>query len=88
LPSYLNVRVLPKHLKDKVVKQVDYFCSQKINNNEFMSNPYGLKRWQGLVHYMMAEDWSNKIPTLLDYLNVCDDTRGSNFKETFPELTL
>jgi MoaA/NifB/PqqE/SkfB family radical SAM enzyme len=88
LPSYLNVRVLPKHLKDKVAKQVDYFCSQKINNNEFMSNPYGLKRWQGLVHYMMAEDWSNKIPTLLDYLNVCDDTRGSNFKETFPELTL
>ena len=88
LPSYLNIRVLPKHLKDKVKKQVDYLCSQRISDQEFMNNPYGLKRWQGLVQYMMAEDWSHKIPMLLDYLNTCDQTRGTDFRNIFPEIDI
>lgn len=88
LPSYLNVRVLPRHLKDKVAQQIDYFCFRQSKNFEFQNNPYGLQRWQGLVQYMMAEDWSHKIPMLLDYLSVTDDQRGTNFRTTFPELTL
>ena len=88
LPSYLNVRVLPKHLKDKVKKNVEYFCSRRSTDTEFMQNPYGLRRWQGLVQYMMAEDWSHKIPMLLDYLEVTDQRRGTDFRKTFPELDL
>jgi hypothetical protein len=88
LPSYLNVRVLPKHLKDKVKKNVEYFCSRRSTDSEFINNPYGLKRWQGLVQYMIAEDWSHKIPTLLDYLETTDSQRNTNFRETFPELSL
>jgi MoaA/NifB/PqqE/SkfB family radical SAM enzyme len=86
LPSYLNVRVLPKHLKDKVVKQIDYFCSRRSSDREFMTNPYGAKRWQGLAQYMLAEDWSNKLPVLKDYLTVTDQQRGTDFNKTFPEL--
>jgi MoaA/NifB/PqqE/SkfB family radical SAM enzyme len=86
LPSYLNVRVLPQHLKDKVSKNIEYFCSKKIANTEFINNPYGLKRWQGLIQYMNAEDWSHKLPVLEDYLTVLDNQRGTNFKNTFPEL--
>ena len=86
LPSYLNVKVLPQHLKNKVATQVEYFCSRKSNNAEFMNNPYGLKRWQGLVQYMMSEDWSNKLPMLEDYLTVTDAQRGTDFRKTFPEL--
>lgn len=88
LPSYLNVRVLPKHLKDRVAKNVEMFCSRKINDNEFMSNPYGAARWKGLVQYMNQEDWSHKIPMLLDYLDTTDQTRGTNFRQVFPELPL
>ena len=88
LPSYLNIRVLPQHLKDKVIKHIDYFCSRRVSDQEFMNNPYGFKRWQGLVQYMIAEDWSHKIPMLLDYLNTCDDSRGTNFRNTFPEIDL
>jgi MoaA/NifB/PqqE/SkfB family radical SAM enzyme len=87
LPSYLNVRVLPKHLKDKVATQVEYFCSSRLTDTEFMSNPYGLKRWQGLVQYMLSEDWTNKLPMLEDYLTVTDAQRGTDFRKTFPELT-
>lgn len=86
LPSYLNVRVLPAHLKDKVKKNVEYFCSRRSTDDEFVNNPYGLNRWHGLVKYMMAEDWSHKIPTLLDYLEITDNQRGTNFRKTFPEL--
>ena len=88
LPSYLNVRVLPKHLKKRVEDKVIYFCSRKQHDSEFMNNPYGLKRWQGLVHYMNSEDWSHKLPSLLEYLEVCDKQRGTNFRTTFPELTI
>ena len=86
LPSYLNVRVLPKHLKDKVAQQVDYFCFRQSRNAEFNNNPYGFKRWQGLVQYMMAEDWSNKLPMLEDYLTVTDTQRNTDFRKIFPEL--
>lgn len=87
LPSYLNVRVLPKHLKDKVSETVDYFCRGRMRDNEFVNNPYGLKRWQGLVHYMNEEDWTHKIPMLKEYIEVTDQTRGTYFRQTFPELT-
>ena len=86
LPSYLNVRVLPKYLKDRVAMQVDYFCVRQSRNTEFQNNPYGYKRWQGLVQYMMAEDWSSKLPMLEDYLTVTDVQRGTDFRKTFPEL--
>ena len=86
LPSYLNVRVLPKHLKDKVSETVDYFCHRNMRDQEFVNNPYGLKRWHGLVTYMNSEDWSHKIPMLLDYLETTDQTRGTNFRTIFPEL--
>jgi MoaA/NifB/PqqE/SkfB family radical SAM enzyme len=86
LPSYLNVRVLPKHLKDQVTKQVDYFCFRNSRNLEFMQNPYGYQRWQGLIQYMMGEDWTNKLPMLQDYLTVTDTQRGTDFRKTFPEL--
>lgn len=86
LPSYLNVRVLPKHLKDKVSATIDYFCHRQMRNQEFVNNPYGLKRWQGLVQYMNQADWSDKLPTLLDYLEVTDQQRGTDFRKIFPEL--
>ena len=88
LPSYLNVRVLPKHLKDRVAENVDYFCMRQSRNAEFVKNPYGLKRWQGLVQYMNAEDWSGQIPTLLDYLETTDQQRGLDFRKIFPDLDL
>jgi hypothetical protein len=88
LPSYLNVRVLPKHLKDKVSASIDYFCHRQMRNQEFVNNPYGLKRWQGLIQYMMSEDWSHKLPSLIEYLEVTDAQRNTNFRKTFPELDL
>lgn len=87
LPSYLNVRVLPTHFKNIVANHIEDFCSRRSSNQEFMNNPYGIHRWQGLVKYMMAEDWSSKLPVLQDYLTVTDQQRGTSFIDVFPELT-
>jgi hypothetical protein len=88
LPSYLNVRVLPTHLKKQVQDRVSLFCSKNSHNQEFVNNPYGMKRWHGLVKYMNQEDWSHKIPMLVDYLETTDQQRGTNFRKVFPELDI
>jgi len=88
LPSYLNVRVLPKNLKDLAATLINEFCDSQKGNIEFQNNPYGLKRWQGLIQYMMSEDWSHKLPSLIEYLEVTDAQRNTNFRKTFPELDL
>ena len=35
---------------------------------------------------MMQEDWSNKVPALVEYLEITDKQRGLDFRKTFPEL--
>lgn len=87
LPSYLNVRVLPREIKIEVEKRINLFCKVRSNDQEFISNPYGLRRWQGLIQYINSEDWSNKLPMFEDYITTTDQTRGTNFRKTFLELS-
>jgi hypothetical protein len=86
LPSYLNIRVLPSHIKQKIETKLNYFTSRHTADIEFIKNPYGFERWQGIIKYMMAEDWSHKLPSTLEYLEACDASRNTNFRNIFPEL--
>jgi MoaA/NifB/PqqE/SkfB family radical SAM enzyme len=86
LPSYMNVRVLPLHLKKQVEIQIKEFISTQ-TSPEFLENPYGLARWNGLIQYMLAEDWSHKLPALQEYLNITDHTRNTDFRQVFPDLS-
>lgn len=88
LPSYLNVRVLPKNLKEQVKTNIENFCLLHATNDEFVSNPYGRKRWLGLIEYMNAEDWTHKLPALHEYLSILDQQRSTDFRTVFPELAL
>ena len=85
-PSYLNVRVLPKELKEFTKQRIESFIDRQQFNTEWMRSPMGKSRWEGLVNYMMAEDWTNKLPQLKDYLETLDKSRGTDFRKTFPEL--
>jgi MoaA/NifB/PqqE/SkfB family radical SAM enzyme len=87
LPSYLNVRVLPMHIKKEIETRINYFCARNQYGEEFINNPYGKQRWLGLVQYMMAEDWSSKLPSTIEYLETCDQQRGTDFRKVFPELS-
>jgi hypothetical protein len=86
LPSYLNVRVLPSELKKIASERILKFIDSQKNNHRFCTEPYGKTRWQGLLNYMNAEDWSHKLPEFLEYIKVCDERRSTDFTKTFPEL--
>jgi MoaA/NifB/PqqE/SkfB family radical SAM enzyme len=85
-PSYLNIRVLPYHIKKIATSKIESFISSQSHNTEFSNHPFGKQRWQGIINYMMSEDWSNKLPSTIEYLETCDATRGLDFRSTFPTL--
>ena len=37
---------------------------EQSSKEEFMNASYGIKRLQGMVKFMMSEDWSNVCPNL------------------------
>jgi hypothetical protein len=87
LPSYMNVRVLPYNLKVKATKHI-YNLIEKYDSKEFEYDPYGKQRWLGLVKYMKDEDWSGKLPALIEYLEITDKTRNTDYRKTFIDLIL
>lgn len=85
-PSYLNVRVLTKDLKNFAKERILKFVDRQKFNTDWNNHPAGKRRLLGLIEYMEQEDWSHKIPALVNYLEVTDQRRGTNFRDTFPEL--
>lgn len=85
-PSYLNIRVLPQHIKDVASYRIENFIKSQSSNVEFNAHPFGKKRWQGIISYMQQEDWSDKLTSAVEYLETCDATRGTNFREVFKDL--
>lgn len=85
-PSYLNVRVLPQEHKQFAKERIEKFINRQQFNTQWNQHPMGKIRWEGLIKYMMAEDWSSKLPQTLDYLRVLDEQRGLNYSKIFPEL--
>ena len=86
LPSYLSIKVLPIEIKNKVRRQIEDFLLENIKDNYFNDHPMGKQRWEGIIKFMYSEDWSHKLPALVEYLDSCDKTRGTNWRETFPDL--
>lgn len=86
LPNYMNIRVLPQNLKELAKQRIESFIDSQKFNTFWLQHPMGMKRWQGIVDYMMAEDWSERLPTLVEYIETNDKTRGTDFRKTFPEI--
>jgi len=91
IPTWLSLRVLPKQDKDHVRELFEELKSwlwvNYTQDREFwVTNPYGWKRWEGILDWMDAEDHTNLLPDFQEYINVMDVQRGTDFKKTFPEL--
>ena len=91
IPTWLSLRVLPK--QDKLeVRQLfadlqEWLWKHYTQDKEFWeSNPYGWRRWEGILDWMDAEDHTNLLPDFKDYIITMDAQRNTNFKKTFPEL--
>jgi sulfatase maturation enzyme AslB (radical SAM superfamily) len=91
IPTWLSLRVLPKEDKDEVHQLFndlkDWLWLNYTQDVEFWeTNPYGWKRWEGILEWMDAEDHSNLLPDFRDYISTMDAHRGTDFKKTFPEI--
>jgi hypothetical protein len=85
-PSYMNIKVLPMEIKNQVRRKIEDFIIRNSKDKYFNDHPMGKQRWEGIIKFMYSEDWSDKLPALVEYLGSCDKTRGTNWRETFPEL--
>ena len=71
-PSQLNIRCLPSNLKVEV---------------EHKLKPYkNLDRINGIIDYMNAEDWSDKLPEFKKYTHTLDKSRDENILNYIPEF--
>ena len=100
-PPQLNVKVLPQFVKQKITDKYEqeFFpwiddnwqkftgvSEQKIDKYTFDDAQYGKKRYQGLINFMNAEDWSQRLPETREYLQLLDKSRNLDFVKTFPLL--
>ena len=100
-PPHLNVRILPTAFKEQckakyeefypwweenLEKGVPSWHKGKVTYDKWREASYGIKRLQGMINFMMSEDWSRRMPEFQEYITLNDKVRGTNFKETFPEM--
>ena len=39
-----------------------------------------------MLSFMESEDWSQRLPEMKEFLDLCDAQRGNSFAEIFPEM--
>lgn len=92
IPTWLSLRVLPvedkQHVRELFAELKQWLWDNYSQDEEFWTtNPYGWKRWEGILDWMDAEDHTNLLPDFREYINVMDKQRNTDFKTVFPELS-
>ena len=51
-----------------------------------MGAVYGKKRFQGVINFMMAEDWNERFPQTQEWINLLNKQRNwdDKFLQVFP----
>jgi hypothetical protein len=64
-PSYLNIQILPKELKEIVKNKLLKY--------------YDIPKVEGIVNYMNARDRSNELDIFLEKTKIIDKSRDQDF---------
>lgn len=85
-PAHLNVRVLPKELKNQVSEMYTEWINK--NSNTFKSGVEAdyFQKLEGMIRYMEMEDWSQHLPRMLTFNSSIEKSRGYSVTEKIPEL--
>ena len=76
-----------KEVRERFEELRQWLWDNYTQDDEFWkNNPYGWKRWQGILDWMDAEDHTNLLPDFREYVAKMDAQRGTDFKTIFPEL--
>lgn len=100
-PPQLNVKILPQHIKQQIADKYENEFYPWLNDNwqkftgvkeagitkeEWLNAPHGLKRYQGIINFMNAEDWSERLPEFREWITLINKQRGyeDRFLKLFP----
>ncbi len=91
IPTFLSARILPADYKEQVKQKFaelkQWLWDNYTQDDHFWKdNPYGWKRWEGILKFIDAEDHSHMLPDFNEYFENLDSIRGTDFIEVFPEL--
>ena len=92
IPTFLSARILPQEDKEQLVKDFQDFKqwlwdNHRQDDNFWKDNPYGWKRWEGILKFVMAEDHTHLLPDFKEYVENLDAIRSLDAKTLFPELS-
>lgn len=71
-PAYLNIRCLPASLKEQAKSALESYTD--------------LPKLQGVIDYMISEDWSGHLEDFYKYTDELDRSRLQNLYSIIPEL--
>lgn len=75
-PNYLCSKVLSTDFKKLVTEKIEKFADEHSTNKQ-------TKELLNTVNFMNSEDWSDKLPSLRQYIKSIDRMRQTNFIKTF-----
>jgi sulfatase maturation enzyme AslB (radical SAM superfamily) len=78
-PSYQSIRVLPVAYKEMVTRRITEYMESRLRVQR-------TEKLRAILDFMNAGDASTKLPSLVEYTKLLDQTRGTDFSATFSEL--
>lgn len=95
-PPQLNVKVLPDWFKAEVRQKFEEELYPYLEENwqkcgaidydEWRNSEYGIARLEGLLKFMEAEDWTERLPETSEWCYKVATQRFLDFNEVFPDL--
>jgi len=95
-PPQLNVKVLPDWFKAEVRQKFEEELYPYLEENwqmcgatdydEWRNSEYGIPRLEGLLKFMEAEDWTERLPETSEWCYKVATQRFLDFNEVFPDL--
>ena len=91
IPTFLSIQLLPQADKIEITEKFNELKSWLYENyrqddDYWIDNPYGWKRWEGMLNHMNSEDHSHLLPSFKEYMYNLDSYRKLDSKTVFPEL--
>ena len=96
-PPQLNVKVLPDWFKAEVRQKFEeelypwleenwHRCTGAPDYKTWRESEYGIKRLEGLITFMEADDWSERLPETAEWCYKVAKQRFLDFNDVFPDL--
>ena len=91
IPTYLDIRILPSYEKDNILEIFSelkqWLWDNYTTDDDFWNkNPYGWKRWEAILKFLISDDRSEHLKNFVDYIHSIDKIRNLNSSDYFPEL--